>query len=61
MDLDAPLGTAAYHWRYVHQNERWLHYTRRLKLRYGIEANRSPGLNRWVTQERALKNSFISK
>ena len=45
MDLDAPLGTAAYHWRYVHQNERWLNYTRRLKIRHGIEAYRNPGLN----------------
>jgi len=45
----------------VHQNERWLNYTRRLKIRYGIEAYRNPGLNRWVTQERALKTPFINK
>ena len=55
MDLDQPLGTAAYHSRYLHQIERWLNYTRRVKLRLGVEAHRAPGLNAWVTQHRALQ------
>ena len=55
--LDAPLGGAAYHNRYVHHNERWLHYTRRLKLRYGVEAHRAPGLNSWLTLKRGLEKT----
>ena len=57
MDLDQPLGGQAYHSRYLHQDQRWQAYTRRLKLRFGIEANRAPGLNTWATEQRALKKT----
>ena len=55
--LDEPLGAAAFHERYLQQNLRWLAYTRRRKLQLGIEAHRLPGLNSWVTQQRALQTA----
>ena len=55
--MDQPLGGEAYHNRYLHQDQRWQAYTKRLKLRLGIEAHRSPGLNSWITQERALQKT----
>jgi hypothetical protein len=55
--MDEPLGGTAYHERHLRQHERWLAYTRRRKLQLGIEAHRLPGLNSWVTQQRALQTA----
>ena len=59
--LDAPLGGPPYHNRYLQHHERWMHYTRRLKLRLGLETHRAPGLNSWVTLQRGLEKTPKSK
>ena len=53
--MDQPLGGAPYHQRYLLANQRWLAYSRHRKLQLGVEEHRTPGLNTWLTHQRALK------